>query len=90
MQKLTLGSYLKSARQARRLSRATVAEYLKLESPFEISAWERNEGAALPLPILKALIPYYGLDERIVFDLLLHYQLTRLEEKMNSFVEVIS
>ena len=82
MKKLTLGAYLKNARVKAGLSQIQVAKRLKLKSPFVVSAWERNMGEALPLYVLKSLIALYNLNDQVVFDLILQYQLTRIEEKM--------
>jgi len=82
MKKLTLGTYLKNARIKAGLSQIEVARRLKLKSPFVVLAWERNMGEALPLYILKSLVTLYDLNDQVVFDLILQYQLTRFEEKM--------
>lgn len=80
-EKLTLGSYLKAARSEKNFSVAEVARRAGSVSPLSVLKWERNQGSALPLPVLHRLIEIYDLDAQLVLDLLLRYQLSRIEEK---------
>ena len=79
-----LGKYLKTARLKRGLSQLDVARHLKLASGQCISDWERNRGSTIPIAALKKLIPFYKLEAGRTFDILLKYQLGRLEEKITS------
>lgn len=84
MKNYTLGSYLKAARIKKKLSAVEVAQRVELGSPLSVLSWERNQGHALPLKVLAKLIPLYGIDKETVFDLLLHYQMSRLEMKFKN------
>jgi transcriptional regulator with XRE-family HTH domain len=81
---MTLGSYLKAARKNKDLSAVEVAGLVGLGSPTDVLSWERDEGQALPLPLLERLIKLYGLDVPLVFDLLLSYQLSRIDRKLSA------
>lgn len=87
MRRHTLGSYLKEGRLNAGLSHTEVARKLRIKSVRHVAAWERNRGDVLPLKILKRLIRLYSLDPQMVLDLLLQYQLTRLEEKWNRLMK---
>lgn len=84
MQSDTLGSYLKSARLAKNLTAIELANLAGLDSPLSVVTWEKDHGDALPLPVLQKLVQILALDIQLVFDLLLKYQLTRIEEKLNA------
>lgn len=86
-EKHTLGSYLKSARLQKHLSITEAALMVGADSPLQVMAWERNQGRALPLPVLKKLVHFYVLDEVLVLDLLLQYQMSRLEQKLNKLAQ---
>ena len=81
MSKPTLGSYLKNARTRAGLSQLEVAQKLNLKSHLTVAAWERNRGEALALSDLEVLISIYSLDPDVVLDLILQYQLSRIEQK---------
>ncbi|MGZ3697405.1 MAG: helix-turn-helix domain-containing protein [Bdellovibrionota bacterium] len=76
-----LGTYLKLARERKRLSQGDVASALKMAQFQSISQWERNFSGSVPLPALKKLIDLYELDADEVYQVLLRYQQNRLEAK---------
>jgi transcriptional regulator with XRE-family HTH domain len=78
---LTLGSYLKAARDRKKLTATEVARRTGQTSPLKVLMWERDAGHALPLPVLRDLVDIYELDHQLVLDLLLRYQIARIEEK---------
>lgn len=86
MKSFTLGTYLKEGRIKQGLTKAEVARRLKLESPWPVYQWERDRGSALPLPVLKKLITLYDLEGQVVLDLLLQYQLARLDQKVKNLM----
>lgn len=85
--KLSLSSYLKKGRLRAGLSRAEIAEQLEDASPWKIAQWEHGRKDSLSLPNLKKLIALYGLDEQVVLDLLLVYQISKLEKKLKKLIE---
>lgn len=78
-----LGLILKEGRRQRELSQADVARLLGLQSPQSISDWERNHGSMIPVRYLKKLIKIYGLSEPDVFEAILDYQWSKLEQKIS-------
>lgn len=82
MQRQDLGKYLKTARLKRKLSQMDVARHLKLASGQCISDWERNCGSTIPINMLRKLITFYHLNVGETFDVLLDYQLARVQEKV--------
>jgi transcriptional regulator with XRE-family HTH domain len=78
----SLGCYLKKARLKAGLSPDETAARLGLRSPLNVLRWERNEIATLRLTTLRKLIRLYRLDVDVVFDLLLHLKLQRIELKL--------
>lgn len=80
-----LGQYLKFGRMRAELSVVDVSRVAGVQ-PFDILVWERNDGSVLPLEVVNKLIRLYHLDVEVVFDLILKYQLTRIEEKLNKLM----
>ena len=87
MKKHTLGSYLKSARLKKKLTATEVAALTNIGSPLQVLTWERDQGQVLPLRTLKKLIFLYDLDVQVVFDLILQYQMSRIEQKFIKLIE---
>lgn len=83
---INLGDYLKYGRTRAGLSVPEVAQAIGV-APFEIMAWERNGGSTLPLGAVNKLIHLYKLDVEVVFDLILKYQLSRIEKKLNHLLQ---
>lgn len=86
MSALNLGEYLKFGRMRAALSVTEVSREAGVR-PFDVVVWERGDGATLPLETVNKLIRLYHLDVEIVFDLILKYQLSRIEEKLNKLVQ---
>lgn len=86
MPAINLGDYLKYGRMRAHLSVLEVARRIDV-APFEIMTWERNDGRTLQLATVKKLVRLYDLNVEIVFDLLLQYQLSRIEEKLNRLLQ---
>jgi hypothetical protein len=84
---MDLGTYLKIGRLKAGFSIPQTAYYTGC-SAGDVVAWERNDGRALPLSILKQLISLYHLDAQTVFDLLLQYQLGRIQKKWVQLAEL--
>ncbi len=87
MKSHSLGTYLKSARRKKRLTAVEVAQCVGIESPLTVLAWERDHGEVLPLTVLRQLVSLYELNVERVFDLLLHYQISRIDVKFKKLVE---
>lgn len=85
MAALNLGEYLKFGRMRAALSVTEVSREAGVQ-PFDIVVWERNDASTIPLETVNKLIRLYRLDVEIVFDLILKYQLTRIEEKLKKLV----
>jgi hypothetical protein len=86
MAAINLGNYLKYGRTRARLSVLEVARRVGV-APFDVMTWERNDGRTLRLEIVNELVRLYRLDVEIVFDLLLQYQLSRIEKKLNRLLQ---
>lgn len=78
---INLGEYLKYGRLRAEMSVIDVSREAGVQ-PFDVVVWERNDGSTLPLETMNKLIRLYHLDVEIVFDLILKYQLSRIEEKL--------
>ena len=83
MKKTDLGTQLKEARIKKGLSQGDLAKYIGLNSPQSISDWERGYGAGIPVPTLKTLIKYLGMNKDDVYDALLDYRWKKLESELN-------
>jgi hypothetical protein len=86
MAAINFGDYLKYGRTRAHLSVLEAARRVGV-APFEIRTWERNDGRTLQLETVNKLVRLYRLDVEIVFDLLLKYQLSRIEEKLNRLMQ---
>jgi len=90
MQKqLTLGLYLKSGRTKKNLTALEVAHKVGIQNPLLVLSWERDQGYALQLNILAKLISLYELNDDVVLDLVLRYQMTRLDEKLKKLAKKV-
>jgi transcriptional regulator with XRE-family HTH domain len=78
---LSIGSFLKKARLAKKLSQAELASILGYQNSQYISDWERGY-SPIPLKRILDLSEALNIDSQVLFDLLVDLSKERLERDL--------